>query len=243
MILYQIHTLASISVLYTIIRVNSSPTSAACMRHWIVLALDQMMACRLFGTKLLPEPMLAYCQLDSWEQMSVKFEYEFYHFHSRKYIWNCSQPKWRPLCPRGRSVNGGVILVCCYRVLLRLWSFLFPVFAHISKNAGNSPWEWYDIINLLTPVFNDIHIQLSLRNVFYEYTFSVTLPCHSPTRYAFCLWSIPGNVWYQYCLSPDMQHRQLPLSNKHGVWLRFLSKPWVLNTLRPRRNGSFAGGI
>ena len=30
------------------------------------------MACRLLGTKPLPEPMLAYCQLASWEQISVK---------------------------------------------------------------------------------------------------------------------------------------------------------------------------
>ena len=37
---------------------------------------------------LRPEPMLAYCQLDSWEHISVKFELEFYHFHSRKGSWN-----------------------------------------------------------------------------------------------------------------------------------------------------------
>ena len=28
------------------------------------------MACRLVGTKPSPEPMLAYCQLDPWEQIS-----------------------------------------------------------------------------------------------------------------------------------------------------------------------------
>ena len=39
------------------------------------------MARRLFGAKPLPEPMLVYCKLDSWEQSSVKFESEFYHFH------------------------------------------------------------------------------------------------------------------------------------------------------------------
>ena len=32
------------------------------------------MACRLFGAKPFPEPMLVYCQLDSWEQVSVEFE-------------------------------------------------------------------------------------------------------------------------------------------------------------------------
>ena len=57
------------------------------------------MACCLFGAKTSPELMLAYCQLDSWEQISVKFESEFYHFHSRKCIWNCHLPKWWPFCP------------------------------------------------------------------------------------------------------------------------------------------------
>ena len=41
------------------------------------------MACRLFGAKPLPEPMLAYCRLDSWEQISVKSELEFYNCYSR----------------------------------------------------------------------------------------------------------------------------------------------------------------
>ena len=65
--------------------VNSSPPSAAYMRQWIGSALVQIMACHLFGAKPLPQPVLAYCQLDSWEHISMKFESEFYHFHSRKY--------------------------------------------------------------------------------------------------------------------------------------------------------------
>ena len=32
------------------------------------------MACHLFGAEPLPDPMPAYCQLTSWEQISVKFE-------------------------------------------------------------------------------------------------------------------------------------------------------------------------
>ena len=32
------------------------------------------MAYRLSGTEPLPEPVLAYCELDSWEQISMKFE-------------------------------------------------------------------------------------------------------------------------------------------------------------------------
>ena len=80
---------------------TSSPPSAAYMHQWIGTALFQIRACRLFGAQLLPEPMLAYCHLDSWEQISVKFELEIYHFNSRKCISNCRLPKWRPFCPRG----------------------------------------------------------------------------------------------------------------------------------------------
>ena len=74
------------------IDINSSPPSAAYMHRWTGSSLVQAMACRLFGTKPLPEPMLAYCQLDSQEQISVKFESEFYHFHSRKFIWKYCLP-------------------------------------------------------------------------------------------------------------------------------------------------------
>ena len=52
---------------------NSSPPSAAYMRQWTRPSLVQVMACRLFGVKPLPEPILAYCQLDCWQQISVKF--------------------------------------------------------------------------------------------------------------------------------------------------------------------------
>ena len=54
--------------------INSYPPSAVYTRLWNGSALVQVMACRLFGAKPLLEPMLAYCQLDSWELISVKFE-------------------------------------------------------------------------------------------------------------------------------------------------------------------------
>ena len=43
---------------------NSSSPNAADIRQWIGWALMQIMACRLFGVKLLSEPMQSYCQLD-----------------------------------------------------------------------------------------------------------------------------------------------------------------------------------
>ena len=69
--------------------INSSPPKATYMCQWTGSLFVQVMACRLFGAKPLPEQMLIYCQLDYREQVSVKFESEFYHFHSTKSIWKC----------------------------------------------------------------------------------------------------------------------------------------------------------
>ena len=105
------------------------------------------MACRLFGTKPLPEPMLAYCRLDSWKQISGKFESEFHHFHSGKCIWKCCLPVWRPSCPGGEeltSTRGWCdhldVSTCSFNSLwpcdaiwhqrLRLWSSLIQIMAY-----------------------------------------------------------------------------------------------------------------
>ena len=74
-------------------KINSFPPSATHMRQGTGWELVQAMACRLFGAKPLHEPMLAYCLLDSWEQMSAKFESGFYNFHTRKCISNCRLPQ------------------------------------------------------------------------------------------------------------------------------------------------------
>ena len=42
-------------------QINSLRLSDACMRQYKILALLQIMACRLFGAKPLSEPMLLYC--------------------------------------------------------------------------------------------------------------------------------------------------------------------------------------
>ena len=51
--------------------------------------LAQVMVCRPLGAKPLPEPMLTYCQLVHWEQISVKFESKWIYFHSIKCFWKC----------------------------------------------------------------------------------------------------------------------------------------------------------
>ena len=47
-----------------ILKVNPSPPSAGYMRKWSGPALVETMACRLFGAKPLPGPMLPSCLLD-----------------------------------------------------------------------------------------------------------------------------------------------------------------------------------
>ena len=60
--------------------------------------LVQVMACRLLGARLFPEPMLTQLDhnilkswnIDLWEQLSVKFEWRHQTFFARKSIWKCS---------------------------------------------------------------------------------------------------------------------------------------------------------
>ena len=49
---------------FQVLYINSSPPSASYTHQWIGLALLQIMASCLFGTKPLSEPMLGYHQLD-----------------------------------------------------------------------------------------------------------------------------------------------------------------------------------
>ena len=79
------------------------------MRQWSGSAFDRVMACGLFCTKPLLKPMLFYYQLDSWKQILVKLESEFYHFHSRICVWNCRLPNRRPFCPGRHELIGGVV--------------------------------------------------------------------------------------------------------------------------------------
>ena len=68
----------------------------------------------------------AFCQLDSWEQMSLKFESEFYHFDSRKFISMCRLPKcWRHFV-QGRWVKIWVSSLKmgvspCYPTNIEIW--------------------------------------------------------------------------------------------------------------------------
>ena len=139
------------------------------------------MACRLFGAKPLPEPMLVNCHLDSWEQISVKFESEFYHFHSRKCIRNCRLPRCRSFCPRRDELTHWVRVthICVSKMTI------------IGSDNGLSPGRrqaiiWINAgILLIWPLgtnFSEIYIEIL--------TFSFTkirLNVSSAKRRPFCL--------------------------------------------------------
>ena len=61
-------------------KLNSFRPSDAFMHHQARPSLVQMMARHLFGSKPLSEPMLAYCQLNPWEHISVTFELKIQQF-------------------------------------------------------------------------------------------------------------------------------------------------------------------
>ena len=129
--------------------VNSSPP----MCQWSRSSLVQVMACPLLGAKPLPGPVLVYCQLDCWEEVSVKFESEFYHFHSRKCIWRCQLPKWRPFCP------GGDESIPQHKenlIWVRSWncSCLVTWFCYQLKHF---PHHWHFVQGIHCPLVNSPH--------------------------------------------------------------------------------------
>ena len=80
--------------------------------------------------------MLAYCQLDSWKQISVKIESEFNHFHSTKCLWKYRLPKWWPFGPGGDELNMTWVYNC---TMLLHWSVLSPWTPHTHTLPPSSP--------------------------------------------------------------------------------------------------------
>ena len=72
---------------------SSSHPGDAYTRQWTGSALVQVMACRLLGTKPLPEPMLAYCQLCNLTISSAKMASILSrpHFYQTRSAWSMDQ--------------------------------------------------------------------------------------------------------------------------------------------------------
>ena len=75
------------------------------MRQWTGSALVQIMACRLFGTKPLPEPLLASCKLhrpgNKFSEILIKIQ----NFSVTKKHLKISSAKWRLFCPGVDGTN------------------------------------------------------------------------------------------------------------------------------------------
>ena len=92
----------------------SSHPSATYMRQWTGSSLVQVMPCHLLSANPIPKPMLACCQLDSWKQISVKYELEFYQFHSWKCIWKCCLRNGGHFDQRGmKLIQKGLVTPTC----------------------------------------------------------------------------------------------------------------------------------
>ena len=87
---------------------NSFPPSAAYMCQWTRSALVQVTACRLFDTKPLPEPMLAYCQLNKLQWNFNRYIKLFIHENAFESVV-C---KMASISFRGRWVHCTVIQHC-----------------------------------------------------------------------------------------------------------------------------------
>ena len=85
---------------------NSSAPSGTYMRQWTGSSLIQVKACRLFGAKQLPEPMPAYCQLDS--TLGNKFQWNLNRnstISNKKIHLKMSSAKMTAILSRGRWIN------------------------------------------------------------------------------------------------------------------------------------------
>ena len=57
-----------------------------CTHRTHLHTLTQIMGCLLYGNKPFSKPVLAYCKLDTYEQIWVNFESKSQHFHTRVWI-------------------------------------------------------------------------------------------------------------------------------------------------------------
>ena len=97
------HVMDGVVWSYIFFLIKSSPPSAAYMRQCRGSALVQIMACRLYGAEPLSKPMMGYCELDPYEQTSVKFQSKYFCF-TKMHI-KISSAKWRTFCQVGDELR------------------------------------------------------------------------------------------------------------------------------------------
>ena len=128
--------------------ISSSSPSAAYMRQRIGWALFHIMACRLFGAKPLPKPMLTYCQLIgplgiNFSEIRTKIR----SFSLKKMHLKRSPAKWRPFCPGGDELT--LHSICDFHSLTNVCCGKMAVALHMifSKAFLEKKWGWYFYVN------------------------------------------------------------------------------------------------
>ena len=89
---------------------NSSPLSATYMRQSIGSALVQIMACRLFGTKPLSEPILDYHLLELKKQTFSEISIKTQNFWFSKMHLKMLSAKMAAIVSRKNELRAGVVL-------------------------------------------------------------------------------------------------------------------------------------
>ena len=122
---------------------NSSPPGAAYMRQWTGSALFQVMACRLFCIEPLPEPMLVCSQLDSCEQISVKFDrnsiISFKKMHPK-----LSSDKTSAILSMGRCVKTWILCTFVFVIHKDVTSMLLR---HVYEQPGYIQCHGWGLLN------------------------------------------------------------------------------------------------
>ena len=86
----------------------------------------QVIAWRLTGTKLLPEPLLTLCQSNLQEQTPLKFYPNYSHFHSTKCSWKCCLQNTSHYVQAPWVINGKQYWICIvYHPWLAVVDFFF----------------------------------------------------------------------------------------------------------------------
>ena len=94
---------------------NLSPLSAAYMHRWIGSALVQVMACCLFGTKQIPEP------IGLLGTNFSKIWIGILSFSFKEMCLNMSSAKLRPFCPGGDGLISNLTTVRLFEISVLLW--------------------------------------------------------------------------------------------------------------------------
>ena len=85
----------------------------------------------LIGSKPLSDPVLTGCQLELWNQPSVKYESKYNNFHARRILWNGCLQNGGHFCLGFKMLNASESL------LLR-WFPVFVNFHHFFQNQRNT---------------------------------------------------------------------------------------------------------